>query len=781
MKKSFLLLLLLIIVNIGVFAANDKPNVVLVFIDDMGWADFSCFGNTQASTPNIDSMAAEGISFHQFYVNSPVCSPSRVAISTGQYPQRHKITGFLSNSQHNHDRGMVNFLSIEAPMLARYLNENGYATGHFGKWHMGGQRDVTGAPYITEYGFDESLTNFEGMGAKFLPETKEPVDGEIVTGRIWEDATDLGGPVEWRLRSTITGGFASRAIDFIDDAQENDKPFYINVWPDDVHTPWFPSIENWADTDNGLFLSVLEEMDTQFKSLFDRIKEDEKLKDNTLILICSDNGPDPKRQLIGDLKGTKGTLYEGGIRSPLIVWGNGLLNQQAMGTVNDTSVFSAIDLVPSIMTMVGIPIPSNAKFDGEDVSETIMGNAKDSRSKPIFWRRPPGWKSVFGQTGLPDLAVRSGSYKLLCDHGGEKPLLYNIYSDPGETNNLAEEEPEIVDSLKKLVLEWNESVPPDGDTPRPIDTTNNLTGKTVFYLPFENNIDDSSENNIEFQQAQGETLAYDDGPFGKSLVLDNTMLLSEDNVFNIYASHTFSAWVKIDQKTTNNQVFVHQKDDPELNPGRVHLEALNSNNFSCFTGGVGDERTTNTDSITEGVWYHVASVFDRDLGQKMLYVNGVLKDTKTLASSEQCKAEYVIGGFKDESRFYVNGGIDELVLFREALTESEINTIMNDGVRKVDTSVSEAGRQSSEQTIKIVDGGALNELIFEYNSGADSDYEIYDMSGRIRHKGKSLSGQSVFLSMLPHGNYLVKVEVNNLTKVRKYFVESQFRPDCYEK
>ena len=129
-------------------ASADKPNYVLVFIDDMGWGDFSCFGNKFASTPNIDRLAKEGIRFEQFYVNSPICSPSRAAISTGQYPQRWRITSYLSRRKHNEQRGMAQWLDPKAPMLARILKEDGYASGHFGKWHMGGQRDVDDAPFL---------------------------------------------------------------------------------------------------------------------------------------------------------------------------------------------------------------------------------------------------------------------------------------------------------------------------------------------------------------------------------------------------------------------------------------------------------------------------------------------------------------------------------------------------------------------------------------------------------------------------------------------------------
>jgi arylsulfatase A-like enzyme len=143
-----------------------QPNFIMVFIDDMGWGDFSCFGNRDAKTPNVDRMAAEGIRFSQFYVNSPICSPSRCALMTGQYPQRWRITSYLNNRRDNERRGVTNWLDPKAPTLARLLQQNGYVTGHFGKWHLGGQRDVDDAPPIKAYGFHETLTNFEGMGPK---------------------------------------------------------------------------------------------------------------------------------------------------------------------------------------------------------------------------------------------------------------------------------------------------------------------------------------------------------------------------------------------------------------------------------------------------------------------------------------------------------------------------------------------------------------------------------------------------------------------------------------
>jgi uncharacterized sulfatase len=432
----------------------------------MGWGDFSCFGNTEAATPNIDALAAEGIRFEQFYVNSPICSPSRVAISTGQYPQRHRITSFLNNRRNNLERGVANWLSPEAPMLARILHDSGYATAHCGKWHMGGQRDVDEAPPISDYGFDTSLTNFEGMGAKLLPLTEVPKkDGGVKKGRIWEDAVRLGEPVTWMLRSKITGGFTDKALEFIDQAQEANKPFYINVWPDDVHSPFFPSLEGWKEGKRAIYLSVLEEMDAQLARLFKRIQSDEKLRDNTLILICSDNGPEPGAGSAGPFRGNKATLYEGGIRSPLIVWGNGIIQPDARGTVNDTSVFAAIDLVPSLLHLAQVDAPESVRFDGENLHEVLIGNSQESRKAPLFFRRPPDRKNFAKYQQLPDLAVRDDQWKLLCDYDGGRAELYDLNNDPGESNNVADKNPEVTTRLVAAVMAWNQNMPKDAGDP----------------------------------------------------------------------------------------------------------------------------------------------------------------------------------------------------------------------------------------------------------------------------------------------------------------------------
>lgn len=458
--KLFIVAAVLYLCGCSTNEKDREPNIILIFIDDMGWADLSSFGNTDAETPNIDRLASEGVSFGQFYVNSPICSPSRVAISTGTYPQRWNITSYLSHRADNAKRGMANWLDPSAPMLARILKKAGYATGHFGKWHMGGQRDVDEAPQITEYGFDASLTNFEGMGPKLLPLTKDET-GEV--GRIWEKAEILGKPFTWMQRSELTTGFIDAAIKFIGKATKEQKPFYVNIWPDDVHSPYWPPFEEYglAKTagKRGLYLAVLEAMDQQFGKLFDYIRSSDALRDNTLIVFCSDNGPELGAGRAGTLKGYKTHLYEGGIRSSLIVWGPSFIDKKAKGTRNGESVFSAIDMAPSLLAFTGTAAPENSNIDGENVLKTILGASDLSRTSPIFYSRPPDRKNYYGFENLPDLAVREGDWKLLCDYDGSRPELYHIIDDPSESHNLAETHTERTNTMIQKVVSWYTAMP----------------------------------------------------------------------------------------------------------------------------------------------------------------------------------------------------------------------------------------------------------------------------------------------------------------------------------
>ncbi|MFK8111971.1 MAG: sulfatase-like hydrolase/transferase [Rubripirellula sp.] len=444
--------------------SRQPPNIICVFIDDMGYSDFSCFGGT-VQTQHVDQLASEGIKFTHFYVNSPICSPSRVALTTGQYPHRWRITSFLNNRKDNKKRGMAQWLDPKAPTLARQLQHQGYATGHFGKWHMGGQRDVDEAPPISDYGFDQSLTNFEGMGAKLLPLTLKPGQNKNEPGRIWANAERLGKPFTWMQRSEITTGFVDAALSFVDQSAKSQKPFFINLWPDDVHGPWWPPLDKWGNDKRALYQGVLDSMDEQLARLFDRVRNDKKLRDNTIITVCSDNGHEPGAGTSRPFRGAKTWLYEGGIRSPLIVWAPGLMNDDLAGSTNDESIFSAIDLNRSLYTIAGTQ--PTEPLDGEDLSQTILGKRRASRAKPIFWRRPPD-RPGFGhgyEEDNPDLAVRDDQWKYLVNIDGSDPQLYDVVKDPSESRNLANQHPQIVKQLDDAVRVWNVKMPVDGSHP----------------------------------------------------------------------------------------------------------------------------------------------------------------------------------------------------------------------------------------------------------------------------------------------------------------------------
>jgi uncharacterized sulfatase len=231
-----------------------------------------------------------------------------------------------------------------------------------------------------------------------------------------------------------------------------------------VHSPFFPPAARRGDgAKRTLYHAVLETMDTQLGVLFEFVRSKPALRDNTLILVCSDNGHEPGAGSAGDLRGAKTTLYEGGLRSPLIVWGPGLTSSGSAGTHNETSVFSAFDLVPSLLRISGAGGATGTAFDGENVADTLLGRSTASRQAPLCWRRPPDRKNwpAYGLTAQPDLAIRDGRWKLLCEYDGSKPELYDLAADRAETTNVAARNPDIVRRLTASVLAWHASMPPD--------------------------------------------------------------------------------------------------------------------------------------------------------------------------------------------------------------------------------------------------------------------------------------------------------------------------------
>ena len=459
MKRLIFSLLLVFAATSGTAA---RPNFIFVLIDDMGYGDLSCYGNQRVRTENLDRLAREGIRFTQFYVAAPICSPSRTALMTGQFPARWRITSFLANRKANTERGMAQWLDPAAPTVSRALRQAGYATGHFGKWHMGGQRDVGDAPLIGDYGFDQSLTQFEGLGDRILP-LLVTANG---TNRYALGSDTLGrGQITWMDRSKVTGAFVERAIEFI--RKQEGKPFYVNVWPDDVHSPFYPPSALRGDgTKKELYLGVTRAMDEQLGPLFDYVRSQPRLRTNTIIIVASDNGPEPGTGSAGSFRGHKGNLYEGGVREPFITWAPGFMSETARGTVNDQTVIGAVDLFPSLLKLAGVS-PEEVSFDGEDMSAAFLGRKQTPRTRPLFWIRPPDRPGENGDR-WPDLSMREENWKLLLMEDGTGAQLYDLAKDPGEKNNLAAQNPKIAERLSRRLIDWRRSLPPLPDQPRVI-------------------------------------------------------------------------------------------------------------------------------------------------------------------------------------------------------------------------------------------------------------------------------------------------------------------------
>lgn len=432
-----------------------KPNVVLILIDDMGYGDLGCYGNSKVQTPHLDKLAAKGVKFTNFYVNSPVCSPSRVAILTGQYPQRWNITSYLDSRAKNTERKLAHFLDPQAPSLARVLQSTGYATGHFGKWHLGGGRDVDNAPHPSAYGFDKSLVSFEGLGDRVL------FTGENLSKQSFQ----LGqGKINWIEKYQSTGVYVDSALSFI--RKNKTLPFYVNLWLDDVHDEHKPkpgAAEKYQSVTNNpyeqKFFAVLEEMDRQLGRF---ISELEKLGllTNTLIILTSDNGPTdwPYYYSSGhtppgstaQLYGRKWSLYEGGISVPFLVsWPEKLPS----GITDSTTVGAALDLFPTICHLTGSPLPKNALLDGIDLSAAFYGKPI-ARKKDIFWQYPNRPKPGNAAFISPPLAIRSGKWKLLMEEDFSNLHLYNLQKDPYEKRDVAKENKKVTARLSKRLMHW---------------------------------------------------------------------------------------------------------------------------------------------------------------------------------------------------------------------------------------------------------------------------------------------------------------------------------------
>ena len=433
-----------------------KPNVIFIFCDDMGWGDLPCYGHAsvlahggwivrgELKMPNLDRMAAEGTLFTRFYVNSGVCSPSRTGLMTGQFPGRLGIHDYIANPELNKERGMPDYVETSVPNVAKLMRDAGYRTGHFGKWHLGSGPD---APKPEEYGID-----------------------------VYKPCNN--GP---KKRSGSTEMIADETIRFIESGGAGDgdgddgKPFFINAWLYDPHSPLRPTEEmmsvyddlspRWGDRKGALqvWYSVLTDIDRHVGRIMDKL-DSAGLSEDTIVMFSSDNGPAEALSpgtshhagaaSTGPFRGHKRSLYEGGVREPFIVRWPGTT---PAGKVDNSTVISASDFLPSICAIAGIKPPNEADLDGENMSGALKGDSM-VRTKPLMWEnRFPVNGHVSAKS--PMLSIMDGGWKLLMNPDRSRVELYDIPNDPSELDNLAYKYPDVVKQLSEQVLSWQATLP----------------------------------------------------------------------------------------------------------------------------------------------------------------------------------------------------------------------------------------------------------------------------------------------------------------------------------
>lgn len=429
------------VATIAAAQAVDRPHIVVIYTDDMGIGDLSCYNNGWVQTPNIDRIAHDGIRFERYYSASPVSSPSRVSVTTGMFPIQWGINTYLDKRMLNARREQVDYLDPAAPTIAHSLKAIGYHTAHIGKWHMGGGRDVDDAPQIPAYGFDEYVSTYES-----------PDPDKLITASnwIWSEKDSI-------QRWERTSYFVDRALDFL--SRHKESPCFVNLWPDDMHDPWIPESmfytdhKSWVSKTN--FEAVLCEYDRQIGRFVKGLK-DLGIWENTLLIFTSDNGALPTFQQArtNGLRGSKISLYEGGVRMPfLISWPARIKG----GQVNTESVICSVDLYPSLCAITGAEMPDGFDYSGEDRSTVLTGKAHSQRSRDIMWDygrskffpRPP---EEYNQS--PSLAILQGNYKLLVNPDGSQMALYDVFADPYETTDIARQHPELCKQLSQKVTEW---------------------------------------------------------------------------------------------------------------------------------------------------------------------------------------------------------------------------------------------------------------------------------------------------------------------------------------
>ena len=482
MKLSLSLLAGLLLAPLAALSAADapdaaRPNIIFILVDDLGWRDVGCYGSTFYPTPNIDRLASRGVRLTQAYAASPLCSPTRASILTGQYPARIGITlpachfkevqlekklGKAKSTDKAIQAESLTRLKTEYFTLAEALREAGYATAHFGKWHLGQNLAPEDRYEPRDQGFDVDFPH--------EPSAAGPGDGYLAPWKFIRDAAITGQPGEH-----IEDRLSAEAAKFI--RTHKDRPFYMSYWAYSVHSPYNArkdDIEHFkTKTDennpqhNPLYAAMVRSLDDGVGRLLEAVDE-AGIADRTIIVFFSDNGGWALPPMFGKtdpegfgkipvtsnlpLRSGKASIYEGGTRVPCIVVWPG---KTKPGTAND-ALFQSVDWYPTLLAMCGLKPQAGLKLDGVDQTSMLLGQG--TVRDRVFCHLPHGGPS--STTGIPgctpSASVRKGDWKLIRffadnDDGSDRLELYNLKDDIGESKNLAAAKPELVRELNELI------------------------------------------------------------------------------------------------------------------------------------------------------------------------------------------------------------------------------------------------------------------------------------------------------------------------------------------
>lgn len=409
-----------------------RPNILIIFTDDQGYADLGCFGSKENQTPVLDKLAKEGTKFTSFYAQ-PVCGPSRSALLTGRYPVRSKGWSMPGSE--------VTFAEI--------LKETGYQTACVGKWDVSNRKAIIDRMPNAQ-GFDYY---FGALGANDAGKVTLHSNKDLV-----ETTNDMAG---------LTRLYTNKAIDYLENQRDPEKPFLVYLAHTMMHTIIDASPEFKEKTGDNLYRAVVEEFDYETGRLLDTLDR-LGLRENTLVIYTSDNGPwnqtkyyenkkgHPENSIFwgdaGSFRDGKASIYEGGSHVPCIMRWPGKI---AAGKTND-GLMATIDLLPTFASLTGAKVPDDRAIDGVNQLNFILGNSKSARKTYLY---NPGSASV-QSTILQGNAIREGDWKLISplkvmnfleDGGSGNWELYNLKEDIGEKKNLADQYPEKVERLKRLL------------------------------------------------------------------------------------------------------------------------------------------------------------------------------------------------------------------------------------------------------------------------------------------------------------------------------------------